>query len=214
MSTTQKTDLWLEKVYKAASRAELDDIYSQWADNYDSDMLQTGYLHVPVIVGLLARYVPDCSTAILDAGVGTGQIGTVMSILGYDNIHGLDMSEAMLAKAKARNCYASLQQGVLGEPLPYPEGSFGAIMSTGTFTTGHAPAAAFDELTRLLARNGVVMFTVGTTVWEQAGFRSKLETLVAAGALVAVETTPVYRPMPMSPAESGFTTRAHVYRKT
>ena len=33
------------------------------------------------------------------------------------------------------------------------------------------------------------------------------------GLVEPVETTPVYHPMPYSPTESGFTTRAHVYRK-
>jgi SAM-dependent methyltransferase len=151
--------------------------------------------------------------AILDAGVGTGTVGQVLSILGYNNLSGLDMSEAMLAKARSRGCYADLRQAVLGEALPYPDGAFDAIISTGTFTLGHAPAVAFDELARVLEPGGMLMFTVGVTIWEEQGFKSKLDELVARKKLSPVEVTAPYAPMPFSPLENGYTTRAHVYRK-
>ncbi len=213
MSTTQKTDAWLEKAYGAHSRSELKEVYRQWADDYDADLVRTGYLHTPVIIGLVARYVARHNAAILDAGVGTGNTGAILSLLGYNNLHGLDMSEDMLAKARSRKCYAELTQALLGEKLPYTDSSFDAIISTGTFTTGHAPAAAFDELIRILEPGGMLMFTTGTIVWEEQGFRTKLDSLVKAKKLTPVETTPVYCPMPFSETESGFTTKAIVYRK-
>lgn len=209
-----ETDVWLEKVYQAKGRDDLKAMYDDWAANYDADLQQVGYLHAPIITGLVARHVPSREAAILDAGVGTGAIGSILSLLGYNNLSGLDMSEGMLAQARARGCYVDLRQGVLGERLDFPDGSFDAILSTGTFTTGHAPASAFDELVRILEPGGVLLFTVGTVIWEEQGFRDKLNRLVATKRLAAVETTPIYCPLPFSPAESGFTTRAHVYRKT
>ena len=208
------TDQWLEKVYHAENRDDLKAMYDSWAASYDADLQQVGYLHAPVITGLVVRHVPSRSAAILDAGVGTGAIGNILSLLGYNNLSGLDMSEGMLAQARARGCYVDLRRGVLGETLAFPDGAFDAILSTGTFTTGHAPASAFDELVRILEPGGFLLFTVGTVIWEEQGFRDKLSALVAAKKLVAVETTPIYCPMPFSPTESGFTTRAHVYRKT
>ncbi len=207
------SDPWINKVYHAKDRAALDEVYRQWADEYDAAIAATGYLHWPVIVGLVARHVPRTEAAILDAGVGTGQTGALLSLLGYNNLHGLDMSEAMLEKARARKCYAELTQGILGDSLAYTDKSFDAVISTGTFTTGHAPAAAFDELVRILEPGGVLMFTCGTAVWEENGFKTKLDFLVSSGVLKDIETTPIYRPMPYSETESGFTTRAHVYHK-
>lgn len=207
------TDKWLEQVYHAQDRDGLRKLYDSWASSYDADLQQVGYLHIPVITGLLARHVPAREAAILDAGVGTGGLGSILSLLGYNNLTGLDMSEGMLEKARARGCYADLRKGVLGEPLDFPSGAFDAILSTGTFTMGHAPAGSFLELTRVLEPGGFLLFTVGTVIWEEQGFRRTLEGLVAAKALVQVETTPIYRPMPFSPTEGNFTTRAHVYRK-
>jgi SAM-dependent methyltransferase len=208
-----ETDAWIDKVYHAPGRAGLTALYDEWATSYDADMLQTGYLHGQVITGLIARHVPKRDAALLDAGVGTGAVGGVLSLLGYNNLTGLDMSPGMLAVAKARGCYADLREGVLGETLPFPDGAFDAIFSTGTFTTGHAPASAFHELVRVLERGGVLMFTVGTQVWEEQGFRDLFSEMLRTKRLEALETTPMYCPMPHSPAESGFTTRAHVYRK-
>jgi SAM-dependent methyltransferase len=210
----QETDGWLERVYHAKGREDLRALYDSWAETYDADLQQVGYLHAPVITGLLALHVPRRDAAILDAGVGTGAIGNVLSLLGYNNLSGIDMSEGMLEKARARGCYTDLRRGVLGEALDFPDGAFDAILSTGTFTNGHAPASAFHELTRILEPGGVMLFTVGTVIWEEQGFRDMLDSLVRAKKLVAVETTPVYRPMPFSPTEGGFTTRAHVYRKS
>ena len=123
------------------------------------------------------------------------------------------MSDGMLARAKARKIYTDLRNRVLGEPLDFPEGSMAAIVSTGVFTTGHGPANAWDELTRITRAGGHLIFTVGTVVWQDSGFAKKFDELCRKGLVAPVETTPVYHPMPYSPTESGFTTRAHVYRK-
>jgi SAM-dependent methyltransferase len=211
---TSTADKRIESVYNSASREQLAKTYDDWASDYDADMQSTGYIHPAIIVGLVARYVNDTAATILDAGVGTGTLGQLLSILNYTNLRGVDMSEGMLAKARARKVYADLQVGILGEPLNFKNASIDCIVSTGTFTTGHAPASAFDELVRITKPGGHLIFTVGTVVWEEAEFAAKLVALEGAGHLVQVETTPVYHPMPLSQTESGFTTRAHVYRRS
>mgnify|MGYP000856152348 CR=1 FL=1 len=213
MSSKQDTDRWLEDVYHVSDRAALEQLYDSWADSYDADLQQVGYIHLPVIAGLVSRHVPDRAAAILDAGVGTGTIGEVLHLLGYSNLWGIDMSEGMLAKARARGCYQDLRKGVLGEALDFADGSFSGIVSTGTFTKGHAPAVALVELARTLKPGGVLMFTVGTSIWEAQGFADVTARLERDAVLVKIEETPAYAPMPFSPTESGYLTKAHVYRK-
>lgn len=204
---------WLEQVYHAKSKDDLTRLYDEWAETYDADMQAVGYVHPAVIAGLTSRYVADPTAAILDAGCGTGTVGNILAILGFSNIIGLDMSEGMLAKARQRDVYARLEQGVLGEVLPFETASVTAIVSTGVFTTGHAPASGFDELTRILKPGGHLMFSSGTTVWQEAGFAERLKALCDEGLLDPVETTRVYHPLPNSKTESGFTTRGHIYRR-
>jgi predicted TPR repeat methyltransferase len=210
---TSTADKRIDSVYHSASREQLAKTYDDWASDYDADMQTTGYIHPAIMVGLVARYVTDPAAAVLDAGVGTGTLGQLLSILNYTNLHGVDMSEGMLAKAHARKVYADLRVGILGEHLDFKTAWMHCIVSTGTFTTGHAPASAFDELVRIVKPGGHLIFTVGTVVWDEAGFAAKLAALEGAGHLVQVETTPVYHPMPLSKTESGFTTRAYVYQR-
>ena len=88
----------LRQVYGAASSPELSKTYDGWAASYDEELLQTGYAHPAIICGLISRYVSDLAAPVLDAGVGTGNVGQLLHCLGYSNLHGFDMSEGMLAK--------------------------------------------------------------------------------------------------------------------
>jgi SAM-dependent methyltransferase len=207
------SDPWLAQVYEARSNEELTRLYDGWAETYDSDMQGIGYLHPAVIAGLLGRHVPNPDAAILDAGVGTGMLGGILALVGYRNLLGIDMSDGMLARAAKLGVYRDLRNRVLGEPLDFETASIDAVISTGVFTFGHGPASAWDELARIVKPGGFLISTFGTVVWEEQGFRQKFESLIAAGAIEKTEITPVYRPMPHSPTESHFTTRAHVYRR-
>jgi predicted TPR repeat methyltransferase len=207
------SDAWLENVYHATSREELTRLYDGWAETYDADMQGIGYIHPAVMAGLVGRYLPDRAAAIFDAGVGTGSLGNILAIMGYRNLIGVDMSDGMLARARARNIYASLHNAVLGEPLAFADGCMTAIVSTGVFTAGHAPAAAWDELLRLTAPGGWLIFTVGDVVWRDKGFEQKFAALVAQRRVKPIEETPSYFTMPFSPTESTFTAKAYVYQR-
>jgi len=203
----------LADVYHAASQAELVKTYDQWAANYDADMQSIGYVHPAVMAGLVSRLVAKTDAAILDAGVGTGTIGSLLHILGYSNLSGIDMSQGMLDRARARGAYKDLHIGVLGEALSFKTGQFDAIVSTGTFTVGHAPASAFDELSRITKPGGFLIFTIGVPVWSAAGFEDKLSALCDAGLLKPLWKTAPYHPMPYSKTESGFEAVAHIYQR-
>ena len=203
----------LAGVYHAASQAELVKTYDQWAANYDANMQSIGYVHPAVMAGLVARHLKNLDAAILDAGVGTGTIGSLLHILGYSKLSGIDMSQGMLDRARARKVYTDLHVGVLGEALNFKTGEFDAIVSTGTFTTGHAPASAFDELTRITKPGGILIFTVGVPVWTANGFEVKLLQLCGAGLLKPLWKTEPYNPMPFSKTESGFQAVAHIYQR-
>ena len=176
------SDAWLEGVYHAKTQSDLIALYDGWAETYDADMQGIGYIHPAVIAGLVGRYVPNKTDAVFDAGVGTGTVGNILAIMGYSNLIGVDMSEGMLARAEARKIYADLRNRVLGEPLDFADGSMAAIVSTGVFTTGHGPANAWDELTRITRRGGHLIFTVGTVVWEEAGFAKKFDGALSEGS--------------------------------
>jgi SAM-dependent methyltransferase len=202
----------LERVYGAGSNDELRAIYDDWAGQYDQDLLAFGYSYPPVIAGLVGRYLRERDAPILDAGAGTGSVGEVLTILGYTCLTGIDLSDGMLAVARAKAVYVELRNQTLGEPLDFADDVFAAAVSAGVLTTGHAPPSCLDELIRITRPGGHLIFTLSVPAFEEGGFKPKLEALSAADRWREVETTPTWCALPRARAESAVMARAHVYQ--
>jgi predicted TPR repeat methyltransferase len=119
---------------------------------------------------------PD-TTPILDAGAGTGLMGSILDALGYREQIGIDISAGMLNKANERDVYKDLRQMALGEKLYFPSDHFGACQAIGVFTAGHAPASAFDELVRVLCIGGYIIFSLLEDIYVPNGYKDKFESL-------------------------------------
>ena len=201
----------LEQAYAAKSKDELRALYDDWAAQYDQDLQAFGYSYPPAIAGLVGRYVREREAPILDAGAGTGIVGEVLSILGYTRLTGIDLSDGMLAIARAKSVYAELKNQTLGERLDFTDDSFAAVVSAGVLTTGHAPPSCLDELIRITRPGGHLIFTLSMPVYEAGSFRTKLDALSAAGRWRAIETTPPWCALPLAPSEDSAMARAHVF---
>lgn len=182
----------LGAVYDAKAPEEVAAVYDRWAANYDAEMAKAGYRHPSIGLALLARHAPRGTGPVLDAGCGTGLLGDWLHILGFAPIEGLDFSAGMLEIAKGKGTYAKLHQLALGRPLPFSDAQFGAIISTGVFTTGHVGAEALPELVRILRTGGAMVLTVKTTLWTD-GFEDALR---RTSGLTVVEVTEPYVSMP------------------
>ena len=202
----------LERVYGARSNDELRTLYDDWAGQYDQDLQAFGYSYPPVIAGLVGRYVRERDAPILDAGAGTGIVGEVLAILGYTRLTGIDLSDGMLAVARAKGVYAELKNQILGERLDFPDDAFAAVVSAGVLTSGHAPPSCFDELIRVTRPGGHLIFTLSTPVYEGGGFRTKLEALSRQGVWRSRETTPTWCALPRAAEEAAVMARAYVFQ--
>lgn len=156
----------LGAVYDAKAPEEVAALYDGWADSYDEEMARAGYRHPTIGLALLARHLPAGGGPVLDAGCGTGTLGHWLGILGLGPVTGLDLSEGMLARAGGKGGYASLHRLALGGPLPFADGAFGGVISTGVFTTGHVGAEGLPELIRVTRKGGALVLTVKTTLWD------------------------------------------------
>ncbi len=186
----------LGAVYAAAgSRDAIAAGYDAWAESYDQQMALNGYRHPAIGVAMLARFAPRGTGPVLDAGCGTGLLADWLNLLGLTPVEGLDLSDGMLAVAARKGTYARLTRAALGDPLDYADGAFGAVISTGVFTTGHVGAEALPELIRILRPGGAMVLTVKLDVWE-GGFATAL---AASPALKLVEMTAPYVSMPGEP---------------
>jgi predicted TPR repeat methyltransferase len=185
----------LGAVYDATSPEEIAKLYDGWAASYDADMVTAGYRHPAIASAMFARAVPKGAGPVLDAGAGTGLIGTLLSILGYGRIEALDISEGMLAVARAKGVYGAFHHLALGGPLPFADGQFAGVVSTGVFTSGHVGADGLPELIRSCAKGGVIVLTVKTTVWD-AGLGAAIDGFVTGGRMQVIDRTAPYQSMP------------------
>lgn len=196
---TDRHDGHLGAVYGAKGPAEVAATYDAWAATYDAEMARAGYRHPAIAMALLARHAPPGAGPVLDAGCGTGLVGEWLGLIGYRVVEGLDISAGMLAVARAKGVYAALHCLALGGELPFGDGDYAAVISTGVFTTGHVGAEALAGLIRVCAPGGVLVLTVKDTVWD-AGFSQAVAGFVAARRVEVAEETPPYVSMP---AEAG-----------
>ena len=199
----------LRNVYAARDNRELASSYDEWADDYDHDMLRLGYATPAVAAGFVGRHVPLGGT-VLDAGAGTGMFGSILRVLGYEDLVGIDISERMLEKAGEKDTYHGLHRMVLGEPLTFDDGSFSAAVSVGVFTTNHAPPEAFDELVRVVEPDGWVIFSVRDDVYREGGFEEKQASLETEGRWRRVTMSEAFRPFPT--ANTSHMVRLFVYK--
>jgi predicted TPR repeat methyltransferase len=190
-----KHDGLLGAVYEAKSAADVAELYDTWAKTYDEEMARAGYRHPSICLALLTRYLKKGASPLLDAGAGTGLIGEWLAIMGYPHVEALDISEGMLAVAREKKCYAAFHQLALGETLPFSDEHFAGVISAGVFTTGHVGPEGIDELIRICASGGVIVFTVKGTLWD-SGFAEHVDKHTNKGAVRLVEVTEPYVSMP------------------
>lgn len=204
---------WLSKVYQAGGDAELlAQHYDAWAARYDEDMVGLGYVNPSLACGLVGRYVQDTSARILDAGSGTGIIGRLLSLLGYEDLTAMDLSQGMLDRAAELGAYRALRQMDMSKRLDFEDDAFDACVASGVLTVGHAPPQALDELVRVVRSGGVLVISVTDEAFEAGGFGARMEALSEAGRWQRVTVTKPYIPLPGASAETGHGSRMFVYR--
>jgi predicted TPR repeat methyltransferase len=177
-----------DRVLNATDKDELASAYSEWAAEYDRDLVdEMGYVAPAITSELLQQYLPDTRARILDAGCGTGLVGQALHQAGFHNLAGLDYSTDMLQQARAKGVYQALHQADLTATLDFPDDHFDAVVSVGTFTCGHVGPEAFRELIRVTRPGGCICFTVRDQAWEEDGYRPAMAALEKNGAWTRLE---------------------------
>lgn len=189
------TESRLNAVYGATNLTELARAYDEWAVTYDADMADVGYRHPAVALGLLTRYLPVGSAPVLDAGAGTGLLGELLATLAYPEVDALDASQGMLEIADGKNVYRELHHGFLGEQLPFEDGQYAAVVSTGVFTSGHVGPEGLPELFRVVRPGGLIVLTVKVAAWESS-LKEDLARSEGNGVVRMLEVSPSYVSMP------------------
>ena len=141
----------------AAQRRGLNDavtrMWSFLAPAYDLPFLQQ-WVYRPPHDEVIAQLRAHGSHRIADIACGTGILSDrIERELHPDEIYGVDMSEGMLAQARARSTRVNWLRGP-AEQLPFDDGALDAVVTTSAFHFFDQPAA-LREFHRVLAPGGL-----------------------------------------------------------
>jgi len=208
-------ETWLERVYRAGGdRGRLDDLYDEWAEDYDRQIWASGNPYIAIAAGFVGRHVPDFDARILDAGCGTGNMAQILHQIGYRNLEGLDPSPGMLAIAERKGIYQQLYPLSLGSGIDLAEAEYDAVVAAGVLTHGHAPPESLDGILGITCSGGVIIFSLSSPAYEEHGFKQKIAALDAAGAWEKLGQSLLFRTYPFSEQEAGLRHWVMAYQKS
>ncbi|MGI9515095.1 MAG: class I SAM-dependent DNA methyltransferase [Anderseniella sp.] len=166
-------------------------LYAEWAASYDRDVFSTlKVTGTNTIADLLHEHTPDIENArVLDAGCGTGAVAARLKKHGFALIDGVDLSPDMLKIAGAKKLYRTLLEADLNQPLELPGSPYTAIVSAGTFTTGHVGAKGFHNLFAHLHRGGLMACVIANPVWHSDRFDAVINEMPVAVVTNRIEAT-------------------------
>jgi len=204
----------LDAAYQAGGdRDKLDQVYDDWARDYDRDLWASGNPYIALMAGFAGRYIPDRNARVLDGGCGTGNMAELLHLMGYTNIVGIDASDGMLAAARAKACYVELHKMLLGARIDLPPASFDAVTAAGVLTQGHAPPESLEGLLELARPVAPIVFSISKIAVEEGGFGDKMAELARAGAWSLEDRSKPFRTYPFSEQYAGLRHWINVYRK-
>jgi ubiquinone/menaquinone biosynthesis C-methylase UbiE len=170
--------------------------WSLAAPAYDARFVQRGFYR-PAQDEMISQLRTHGSRRVADIACGTGILADrIERELHPDQVYGVDMSEGMLAQAKARSSSVRWLRGP-AEQLPFDDGALDAVVTTSAFHFFDQPAA-LREFHRVLAPGG---FAAVATI--SPSYPAALERLSAS------LRTPAHHPSPPEMRElfegAGFT---------
>jgi predicted TPR repeat methyltransferase len=136
-------------------------LFDQFSADYDRRMLgELGYAAPQILLELSGLVMAGRDRlAILDLGCGTGLAGAAFKPLAA-RLDGIDLSPAMIEKARARGIYDTLAVADLETALATDGPAYDLILAADTLVYLGDLANVFRGVARRLAQDGYFLFTV------------------------------------------------------
>lgn len=154
--------------------------YDEFAPTYDETLLSKwGYRAPAEAAALLARHI-RLESVILDAGCGTGLTGIELHRIGFEALHGVDISTPSLQIAASKRVYRSLVRTDLLKPLPFLSDTLDAAICVGvlSYISGEE---LLRELCRVTRNSGVILLSHRTDLIAARSFIDLLRRLESDG---------------------------------
>ena len=204
----------LENAYKLSSPEDNADYYDAFASTYDTDFADAlGYHYPAAIAAAYHDSAAKTDTPIADIGCGTGLVSSALNFP-HEQIDGIDISADMLNVSEEKGLYRSLYKVDLTKSLEVIANDYGAVLSAGTFTSGHLGPDPLISLLYIARDNALFVIGVKKEFFKEAGFEPVLRDLVASGLIkdLQVAEVPIYAKARHD--HSSDTAFALVYRKS
>lgn len=155
---------------KAAPRSDagyVRHLFDQFSADYDARMIgQLAYAGPQILLDLAAMVMPGREKlAILDLGCGTGLAGAVFQSLAA-RLDGVDLSPAMIEKARARDIYDRLEVADLETALAQPGPGYDLILAADTLVYLGDLKTVFERARLRLLPDGYFLFTTEAKAGE------------------------------------------------
>ncbi|MFV0131533.1 class I SAM-dependent DNA methyltransferase [Streptomyces sp. HMX112] len=157
--------------------------YGSWATTYEQDVRNVDYQGPRIMADLFTSLQRDGTpTTALDAGCGTGLIGSQLAARAETTLDGLDLSHAMIAEAAKTGTYRLLTSGVdlnlgLREISAH---TYDITLCCGVFTPGHVLPVAVEGLLRVTRPGGYVLLSTRKRYLGETNFVEHLNELCTA----------------------------------
>jgi len=184
----------LENAYKLSTPEDNVDYYDAFASSYDAEFADAlGYSYPAAIVAIYRDAASQSDTPIADIGCGTGLVATALNFP-REQVDGIDISSEMLGIAKEKQLYRSLYKVDLTKSLDKIANDYGAVLSAGTFTSGHLGPEPLESLLGIARANALFVIGVKKAYFLEAGFEPFLRNLEKGGLIngLQIAEVPVY----------------------
>jgi SAM-dependent methyltransferase len=204
----------LENAYKLETPDDNAQYYDAFASTYDMEFADELGWHYPAAIAEIYR--DACTTTdspIADIGCGTGLVASALDFP-RDQIDGIDISAEMLRIAEEKQLYRALYAVDLTKSLDLIANDYGAVLSAGTFTSGHLGPEPLEALLGIARNDALFVIGVKKAFYQEAGFEPVLRDLEARGLIRNLKVAEVPMYAKAGHDHSADTAFALVYRKT
>jgi len=172
---------FLDRVYDLKDKAETLDIYKDWAETYEDDVVGNGYVTPARTAAAMANAVADKDAPLLDISCGTGLSGVALHEAGFSTVDGTDFSEEMIAIAATKGIYRQLLPGDLTRPLPGGPDDYANYAAIGVFSPGHGMPDAIPAVVARMRPRGCFGFSLNEHTLKDPEYMEVVGRLVEAG---------------------------------
>jgi SAM-dependent methyltransferase len=204
----------LENAYKLSTPEDNVDYYNAFASSYDTDFADSLGWHFPAAIAAAYR---DSATAadlpIADIGCGTGLVASALNFP-REQVDGIDISPEMLRVSEEKQLYRSLYKADLTKELDLIANDYGAVLSAGTFASGHLGPEPLESLLDIARAHALFVIGVKKAFFQEAGFEPVLRDMEARGLITCLQVAEVPMYAKAGHDHSADTAFVLVYRKS